>query len=214
MIRVLVVDDQELVRRGFRMILDTLDEVTVVAEASHGREALALINRDRPDVVLSDARMPVMDGVELVKACRATYPEVPVIVLTTFDDDDLVRAAMRAGAAGFILKDSSTEELGRAIEAVQAGGMVVDPRVARALLADAGGPGTEDPLAVLTRTERRVAAEVACGASNAEIAATMVLAEGTVKNHVSALLRKLGHRDRTALALALSRVIDPDRDEE
>ena len=204
MIRVIVVDDQELVRRGFRLVLQTIEDIEVVGEAAHGDEALAVIAKNGPDVVLSDARMPVMDGVALVAACRERHPGLPVIVLTTFDDDDLVREAMRAGAAGFILKDCSPEELHRAITTAHEGGAVIDPRVARALTT-----APVDPLAALTPTERTVAALVARGLSNAELAADLVLAEGTVKNHVSALLRKLGHRDRTALALALSRDLGP-----
>lgn len=205
MIRVVVVDDQQLVRRGFRLVLQTIEGLDVVGEAAHGQEALAVIAKTSPHVVLADARMPVMDGVALVRACRAEHPELPVIVLTTFDDDQLVRDAMGAGAAGFILKDSSPDELRRAITAAYEGGAAVDPRVARAL---ASPP--PDPLAGLTATERVVARHIAAGRSNAEIAAELVLAEGTVKNHVSALLRKLGHRDRTALALALARVLSEE----
>ncbi|WP_226346879.1 response regulator [Agilicoccus flavus] len=220
MTSVVVVDDQQLLRRGLRLVLETVPDVTVVGEAADGREGLAVVAHASPDVVLCDARMPVMDGVEFVGACRRDHPEVPVVVLTTFDDEALVRAALTAGAAGFLLKDSSPEALGEAIRAAAAGGLVVDPRVARIAMAAgapagssaSAGPTSEpvrepdrepDPLAGLTPAERLVAAHVARGATNAEIAAELVLAEGTVKNHVSALLRKLGARDRTALALAL-----------
>ncbi|MDO5504413.1 MAG: response regulator transcription factor [Actinomycetia bacterium] len=215
MIRVLVVDDQQLVRRGFRLVLQTVEGVTVVGEAAHGEEALAVIAKaagsdEAVDVVLSDARMPVLDGVGLVRACRAEHPGLPVVVLTTFDDDQLVRDAVQAGAAGFVLKDCSPEELRRAIVSAHEGGAVIDPRVARALAVPAA-----DPLEGLTPTERVVADHVAAGLSNTEIAAELVLAEGTVKNHVSALLRKLGQRDRTALALTLSRTVrtQPRREE-
>lgn len=207
MIRVIVVDDQQLVRRGFRLVLQTIDDIEVVGEAAHGEEALAVITKASGtaapvDVVLSDARMPVMDGVALVRACREQHPGLPVVVLTTFDDDQLVRDAVGAGAAGFVLKDCSPDELRRAIVSAHEGGAVIDPRVAMALAAPAA-----DPLEGLTPTERVVAGHVAAGLSNAEIATELVLAEGTVKNHVSALLRKLGQRDRTALALALNRAL-------
>lgn len=207
MITVLLVDDQELLRRGIRLLLEAVGGFEVVAEAADGREALAMITRHRPDVVLSDARMPVLDGVELVRRCRAEHPGIPVLILTTFDDDDLVREAVRVGAAGFLLKDVSPEKLGEAIAAVRDGGVVLDPRVAGvALRAVASASPTADPLAVLTRTERLIAIQVAAGRTNREIAADLVLAEGTVKNHVSSLLRKLAARDRTALALSLARL--------
>lgn len=206
MIRVVVVDDSELMRRGLALLLHTADQVEVVGEAADGREALAVVAKVGPDVVLSDAQMPLLDGVGLVGELSRTHPGLPVVVLTTFDDDHVVRAAMAAGAAGFLLKSTSIDGLLQALDAAASGGLVLDPRVARAAFA---AQPTRDPgpLATLTRTERLVAAEVATGASNAEIAARMVLAEGTVKNHVSALLRKLGQRDRTALALLLSRYL-------
>lgn len=205
-LRVLVVDDQQLLRRGLRMLLETTDRVEVAAEAADGAEALAQLNKlERVDVVLSDARMPGMDGIELVTACAEKHPDIPVVVLTTFDDEDVVLGSLGAGAAGFLLKDVSTETLVEALESVVAGGMVIDPRVTRiAVRGQQSVPGDE-PLALLTRAERLVAEQVATGASNTEIAGTLVLAEGTVKNHVSALLRKLEARDRTALALALAR---------
>lgn len=204
--RTVIVDDQELMRRGLALLLST-SEVEVVGEARDGREALAVIHRERPDVVLADAQMPVLDGVGMTRALRAAGEEVPVLILTTFDDEDLVRTAVDAGASGFLLKDTPTEELVHAMAAVASGGLVIDPRVARALLT----PSTprESPLAVLTRAERAVAVEVATGATNAEIAHRLVIAEGTVKNHVSSVLRKLGQRDRTSLALFLARLPTP-----
>lgn len=206
MITVLVVDDQQLLRRGLRLLLGTEPGIEVIGEAADGREALALVERRRPDVVLTDARMPGMDGLELVRALAGLDPPVTAVVLTTFDDEEIVRGAVGAGAAGFLLKDVTTEQLAEAIRAVAQGGMVIDPRVARI----AFGPeavSSPDPLAVLTRAERLVAERIARGLTNAEIAAELVVAEGTVKNHVTNLLRKLGQRDRTGLALALYRAL-------
>ncbi|HIT74163.1 MAG TPA: response regulator transcription factor [Candidatus Avipropionibacterium avicola] len=202
MIRVLVVDDQELLRRGLRLLLETVDDIEVVDEAADGQEALGRIEHSRPDVVLADARMPVLDGEGLVAACAERHPGLPVLVLSTFDDAEVVRAVHLAGAAGFLLKDVSTDTLADGIRAVRSGGLVLDPRVARLV---ASPPQEADPLAELTAAERSVAERVARGMSNAEIAADLSLAEGTVKNTVSALFRKLGVRDRTALALTVSR---------
>lgn len=204
MIRVLVVDDEELVRRGLRMLLELTDGLEVIAEAADGSEALAMINRYDPDVVLSDALMPRMDGVPFVRAVRDQFGTLPVIILTTFDDD-LVRGAMAAGADGFLLKDTSPQQLGDGIRAVHAGRMVIDPRVARAALHHGSGPDP-DPLAVLTRAERAVAELIPQGLTNAEIADRLSITEGTAKNHVSSLLRKLDCRDRVALVLLLQRV--------
>ncbi|MGX5682213.1 response regulator transcription factor [Schumannella luteola] len=204
-IRVLVVDDQELLRRGLRMILQTVGGITVVGEAENGERALALIPELAPDVVLADARMPVLDGLGLVIRCAAAHPGLPVLVLTTFDDAPLVRELLDAGAAGFLLKDISTESLADALEQVLAGGLVLDPRVARAALAPAAPPAARLDL---TAGELAVARLVARGLANAEIAEELHLAYGTVKNTVSAVLRKLGQPDRTALALHLARELD------
>lgn len=218
MTRVLIVDDQQLLRRGLRMLLGTVDGMEVVGEAADGREALAVIERTAPDVVVTDARMPGMDGAGLVAACREQHPGLPVIVLTTFDDTEVVLGSLGAGAAGFLLKDVSPERLAEGIEAAARGELVIDPRVTRIVLGarggmpggrpgaaagDAPGAGEDDTLAVLTRTERALAERVARGMTNADIAADLVVAEGTVKNHVSSLLRKLEQPNRTALALLL-----------
>lgn len=208
--RILVVDDQALMRRGLILLLSTVDGVEVVGEAADGAEALARMRGVQPDVVLTDAQMPGVDGIELVRRLSELHPEVPAVILTTFDDEPVVREALEAGAAGFLLKDSSTEDLVAALTAAVEGGLVIDPRVARVALSarrDAADP--DGPLATLTRAERLVAVEVATGATNAEIAQRLVLAEGTVKNHVSHLLTKLGQRDRTALALLLYRYLGP-----
>lgn len=206
--KVLLVDDQALIRRGLTMLLQTSDQVTVVGEASDGHQALALVPTTAPDVVLSDARMPRMDGVALTRALAEHHPGLPCVILTTFDDEPLVRSALEAGAAGFLLKDSTTEDLLTALEAVRGGGLVLDPRIARlALTGQPAAPQHPPGLAALTRAERAVAAELATGATNTEIAQRLVLAEGTVKNHVSTLLHKLDQRDRTGLALLLYRYL-------
>ncbi|MCT1437987.1 response regulator [Brachybacterium paraconglomeratum] len=211
-VRIVLVDDQELLRRGLAMLLSTVEDIDIVGQAADGAEALAVIGRFAPDVVLADVRMPVMDGIELVSRCRDDHPGLPVLLLTTFDDEPVVQGSLAAGAAGFLLKDTSTEALAEALRSVAAGGMVIDPRVARIALARDADRGRDvaagdDPLAVLTRAEHLVAEQLAEGRTNAEIADELVLAEGTVKNHVSALLRKLGERDRTALALTLYKTL-------
>lgn len=205
-LQVLVVDDQQLLRRGLIMLFGTVEGVDVAAQAAHGDEALAVLRARRIDVVLTDAKMPVLDGIELVRQCARSHPGLPVLVLTTFDEPDIVRGAIAAGAAGFLLKDTSIESLAEAVRAVADGGLVIDPRVARLAFTTNGSrtERNESPvLAVLTPTERKVASLVAEGLTNQAIAARMILAEGTVKNHVSTLLHKLQAPDRTALALTL-----------
>lgn len=184
------------------MILETDSAIEVVGEAENGQRALALIPGLAPDLVLADARMPVLDGLGLVQRCAVSHPDLPVLVLTTFDDARLVRQLLDAGAAGFLLKDISADALIGAIRHVLAGGLVLDPRVARAVLSSTPVQ-MEQP--VLTEAERAVADLVARGLPNAEIAGRLHLAHGTVKNTVSALLRKFAEPDRTALALRLAR---------
>ncbi|MDN5655783.1 MAG: response regulator transcription factor [Kocuria sp.] len=209
-VTVVLVDDQQLLRRGLAMLLSTVAGIEVVGQAVDGVEALAVIRKLGPDVVLADVRMPRMDGLELVDRCRVEHPGLPVLLLTTFDDESLVQGALAVGTAGFLLKDTSTEALAGALRSVAEGGLVIDPRVARAAVRSRTGdhPGeSDDRLAVLTRSEGLVADQVADGRTNAEIAETLALAEGTVKNHVSSLLRKLGARDRTGLALTLYKTL-------
>lgn len=199
-IRVLIVDDQEILRRGLRMLLELEEGIAVVGEAEDGRRALALIPETKPDVALVDARMPGLDGLGFTGRCVERHPGVKVLVLTTFDDPLLVRPLLDAGASGFLLKDVSTSGLHDAIRQVVAGGLVIDPRVARTAL------GAQPALAGLSETERAVGALIAEGCSNTRIAERLHLAHGTVKNVVSALLRKFEEPDRTALALRLARM--------
>ena len=203
--RVLLVEDQQLIRRGLAMLLSTVDGIDVTAQAEDGRTALDILATTELDVVLVDARMPGMDGIEFTAHCTRDHPGLPVLVLTTFDDDALVQAVFSVGASGFLLKDTSLEHLVSALYSVIEGGMVIDPRVARAAIQTKSGG--EGPLAILTRGECVVAELVAQGLTNSEIAASLTLAEGTVKNYVSALLRKIGERDRTALALKLRKAL-------
>ena len=187
------------------MLLSTVDGIDVTAQAEDGHAALDILATTEVDVVLVDARMPGMDGIEFTAHCTRDHPGLPVLVLTTFDDDALVQAVFSVGASGFLLKDTSIEHLVSALYSVIEGGMVIDPRVARAAIQTKSGG--EGPLAILTRGERVVAELVAQGLTNSEIAASLTLAEGTVKNYVSALLRKIGERDRTALALKLRKAL-------
>ncbi len=213
-VRVVVVDDQMLLRRGLRLLLERVPGITIVGEAADGWEALAVIATVSPDVVVSDARMPGLDGPGLVAVCRERFPELPVLILTTFDDAQVVLDSVAAGAAGFLLKDVSPERLAEGIRTVARGEVIIDPRVARTALRGreqaTGRDGPGGPLAVLTRAERAVADRVATGMTNADIAADLVVTEGTVKNHVTALLRKLDQPNRTALALMLHDALQAD----
>ncbi|MEV4482467.1 response regulator transcription factor [Micromonospora coxensis] len=208
-VRVVIVDDQALVRAGFRMVLDSQPDLAVVGEAIDGADALRVLARTEADVVVMDVRMPTMDGVEATRRICRDHPAGPrVLVLTTFDTEDDAFAALRAGASGFLLKNVPPEELLAAIRVVAAGDSVVAPSITRRLLdrfADRLGPGpAEDPrLARLTEREREVLLLVAQGLSNAEIAARVHVAEATVKTHVGRILAKLRLRDRVqAVVLA------------
>ncbi|TQL67875.1 LuxR family two component transcriptional regulator [Nocardioides albertanoniae] len=207
-IRVFLVDDQELVRAGFRMLIDSQADLSVVGEAGDGREALAALDRTDADVVLMDVRMPHMDGVEATGLIAGREAAPRVIVLTTFDLDEYAFAAIRAGAAAFLLKDARPEDLLTAIRTVHAGDSVVAPSTTRRLLehfaaaAPASTPAaTGQRLADLTEREREVLTLVGGGLSNTEIADAFVVAEATVKTHVGRLLAKTGSRDRVQLVV-------------
>ena len=209
-LRVVLVDDQDLMRTGLAMILDAADDLDVVGEASDGAEALRVVRATRPDVVLMDIRMPGMDGIEATT--RLAGPDVTdpttVLVLTTFDADELVVAALRAGASGFLMKDTPAPELVRAVHVVADGGALLAPAVTRRLLDDlvARAPArtaTHPGLDRLTAREREVWLLVAQGLSNTEIAGRLVVEETTVKTHVGRVLAKLRLRDRVqAVVLA------------
>ncbi len=206
-IRVLLVDDQPLMRMGFAMVLDAEDDLEVVGEASDGAAALTQARALRPDVVLMDVRMPGMNGIDATERIVAEHPDLRVLVLTTFDLDEYAFAALRAGASGFLLKDSEPEALVAAIRTVAAGDAVVAPRVTRRMLelfasrlpvrrTDAPPDQTDARIALLTPREVEVLRAIARGLSNGEIAAEFVVSETTVKTHVGNVLAKLGVRDR------------------
>jgi DNA-binding NarL/FixJ family response regulator len=202
-IRLLIVDDQELVRTGFRLFLQTQDDLEVVGEAGDGADAIERARELRPDVVLMDIRMPGMDGVEATARLTAAGIEPPprVLILTTFDLDEYVFGALRAGAAGFLLKDAPRERLLEAIKVVHSGEALLSPSITRRLIEDFAartdplGPPTA-LLEQITPREREVLVLVARGLSNSEIADRLVVTEATVKSHVGSILMKLGLRDR------------------
>jgi DNA-binding NarL/FixJ family response regulator len=200
-IRVLVVDDQELVRAGFSVILTAADGITVVAEAADGAAAVAQAAAEQPDVILMDIRMPGMDGIEATRLITQAKPAPKVVMLTTFDLDDYVYAALRAGASGFLLKDSPRADLINAVRIAASGDALLAPSVTRRLIeVFARRPPEMSPepsrLASVSAREREVLMLLARGRSNAEIAAALFVSEATVKTHVGSVLSKLGLRDR------------------
>lgn len=215
LIRVLLVDDQKLVREGLRTLLDLESDFEIVGEAANGEEGLALYESARPDVVLMDVRMPVMDGVEASKQMCAKFADARVLILTTFDDDEYVFEGLRAGALGYLLKDVSGEELANAVRVVAAGGSMMGPSVARRVLMQITEPASKasdreqanaELLSPLSEREFDILGLIAEGLSNPEIAQRLFLAEGTVKNYVSTILQKLDTRDRTQAVLAAQRL--------
>ncbi|HEY5357215.1 MAG TPA: response regulator transcription factor [Streptosporangiaceae bacterium] len=205
-ISILLVDDQPMLRMGFRLVLDAQPDMRVVGEAGNGAEAVSLAAAKQPDVVLMDVRMPGVDGIEATRRIAAAASATRVLILTTFDLDEYAYAGLRAGASGFLLKDVPPPDLLSAIRAVASGDAVVAPSVTRRLLdvflphlpdpAGAARAGAPPELAALTAREREILTEVASGLSNAEIASRLVLSEATVKTHVGRMLNKLHLRDR------------------
>jgi len=207
-IRVVIADDQGMVRSGFSVLLNAQPDIEVIAEAVNGEEAIARAAELHPDVILMDVRMPVLDGLQATRVITAMDGAPKVLVLTTFDLDDYVYEALRAGASGFLLKDASAGELAEAVRLVAAGDALLSPGVTRRLIAEFARMGaprspSREHLKELTDRESEVLALVARGMSNTEIADYLVVAEQTVKTHVSRILMKLGLRDRTqAVVLA------------
>jgi DNA-binding NarL/FixJ family response regulator len=217
-IRVVLADDEQLLRVGFRMILDAHGDFEVVAEARDGREAVAAAEAHRPDVIVMDVRMPEMDGIAATEAITREHPGVRVLILTTFDLDEYAFAGLRAGASGFLLKNAPPDELVAAIRTVAAGDAVVAPRVTRRLLdtfaqriPTATQLARDERLAGLTDREREVLQAIALGQSNQEIAGSLFVSEATVKSHVSRILAKLELRDRVQAVIFAyeTRLVEP-----
>jgi len=207
-VKVLLVDDDALVRAGLRLILSAADDIEVVGETDDGAGAVAAVRQHRPDVVLMDIRMPQTDGITATAALRRLNPSPQVIVLTTFQADEHVVAALRAGASGFLVKDTPPGDILNAVRLVADGDAIVSPSVTRTLLSHFGTTEASErhqvaaqQLAELTDREREVAAAVGEGASNAEIAASLYMSEATVKAHVSRLLSKLDVSNRVQIAI-------------
>lgn len=206
-IRILIVDDQRILREGLRTLLELESDLVVAGEAEDGQAAIEQYETCRPDVVLMYIRMPRLDGVEATRRLRQRWPDARVIILTTFDDDAYVFDGLRAGALGYLLKDVSGQELADAIRKVAAGGALIEPSVARkvlaefARLAEPARPAVDQLAEPLSERELEILRLLASGASNRQIASQLFLAEGTVKNYVSTILDKLGVEDRTQAAL-------------
>jgi len=209
-IRVLLADDQSLIREGLRLILELQPDIKVIGEASNGREVLDVLARTSADVVLMDVQMPFMDGIEATRAVRNAYPQVKVIILTTFEKDEYIFEGIRAGAIGYLLKDTTSDKLAQAIRAAVQGESVLQPSVASKVLAEFTRLSDKETrpaaanarlIEALSARQLDVLAHLAEGKSNREIAAALFLTEGTVKNHLTSILGKLGVRDRTQAAL-------------
>ncbi|WP_406863229.1 response regulator transcription factor [Streptomyces sp. HUAS MG47] len=207
MIRVLLADDETMIRAGVAAILSTDEDIEVVAEAGDGHEAVALAQRHRPDVALLDIRMPRLDGLAAAEELKRTLPQTAVVMLTTFSEDAYIARALGGGASGFLLKSGDPRELLTGVRAVAGGAAFLSPEIARRVIDTLGGERlarttrARDRLAPLTEREREVVALVGAGLSNQEIAARLYVVEGTVKAHVSAVLARLGLRNRVQLAV-------------
>ena len=199
MLRILIADDHQIVRRGLRMTIEAEQDMKVVADAENGSQVLSLIKKHKPDVVLMEMQMPEMDGVDALKQLRVEFPTLPVLILTTFSDDAHVYAALRAGASGFLLKEMNGDDLVSAIRGAAQGKPQLHPDIARRLMARA--PMPDDPFESLTERERGILKLIAKSMSNKEIASQLFLTEMTVKGYVSDLFAKLGVNDRTQAAL-------------
>lgn len=209
MIKVLIVDDQELIRQSLRIVLDSRGNLEVTDAVSNGQEAIASIRKKCPDIILMDIRMPKMDGVQCTKIVKEHYPEIKIIILTTFDDDEYVYNALKYGASGYLLKGVSMDGLAEAIDIVHSGRAMINPDVATKVVrlfsqmaqTDFSIQVGEIGVSQLAKTEWKIIAQVERGASNKEIADRLNLSEGTVRNYLSIILNKLELRDRTQLAI-------------
>ena len=209
MINVLVADDQELIRQSLQIVLDSKEGIQVIGAAANGQEVIQQVRKQRPDVILMDIRMPKVDGVQCTQIIKESYPEVKIIILTTFDDDEYVYNALKYGASGYLLKGVSMDELENAIRTVYSGKAMINPDIATKVLqlfskmaqSDYTIPVGNKAVADITDAEWKIINCVEKGATNKEIAETLKLSEGTVRNYLSAILNKLDLRDRTQLAI-------------
>lgn len=209
MIKILIADDQELIRQSLMIILNSESSFEVTDAVANGVEVIRSVRKERPDVILMDIRMPKMDGVQCTKIIKENYPEVKIIILTTFDDDEFVYNALKFGASGYLLKGVSMDELAEAIRTVYSGSAMLNPDIAtkvvklfsRMAKADYTISVEEQKEKELTKTEWKIIEQVEYGASNKEVAGNLNLSEGTVRNYLSTILNKLGLRDRTQLAI-------------
>jgi DNA-binding NarL/FixJ family response regulator len=213
MIKVLLVDDQHLIRQGLKALLELEPDLEIIGEAENGKIALDLITQFHPDVVLMDIRMPIMDGVAATQLIHQNFPHVKVLVLTTFDNDEYVKTALQHGAMGYLLKDTPSEELAVAIRAVHKGYTQLGPGIVKKLLTQFQTTPNHTPpappnLTELTPREKEVLRLIAIGASNREIAQQLYISEGTVKNHVTNILNRLSLRDRTQAAIIANTYLD------
>lgn len=209
MIKVLIADDQELIRQSLQIVLNSKQDIEVSDVAANGQEVIQCIWKNKPDIILMDIRMPKMDGVQCTKIIKENYPQIKIIILTTFDDDEYVFNALKYGASGYLLKGVSMDELSDAIRTVYSGRAMINPDIAAKVLrlfsqmaqTNYTIPVEEKDIRQLTKTEWRIIAQVEKGASNKEIADTLSLSEGTIRNYLSTILNKLNLRDRTQLAI-------------
>lgn len=209
MIKVLIADDQELIRQSLQIVLESKNHISVTDAVANGQEVIQSIRKEKPDVILMDIRMPKMDGVQCTKIIKENYPQIKIIILTTFDDDEFVYSALKYGASGYLLKGVSMDELVKAIEVVHSGRAMINPDIATKVLrlfsqlarSDYSISIQKSQVNELTKTEWKIIEEVGRGASNKEISETLSLSEGTVRNYLSTILNKLDLRDRTQLAI-------------
>ena len=203
MIRVLIVDDQSLIREGLGMMLSLYPNISLVGQAVNGKEAIEILDKKEIDLVLMDIRMPLMDGVEATKIIKEKYPNIKVLILTTFNEDEYIFEGLKNGADGYLLKDISSEDLVNAIEAVYNGNILLQPDVAKKALGTISRADSQEKILLkeLTKREYEIAQLVANGKTNKEISQKLFITEGTVKNHLTKILDKLDLRDRTQLAL-------------
>ena len=209
MIKVLIADDQELIRQSLQIVLNSKADIEVCDVAADGQDVIRRIRKEKPDVILMDIRMPKMDGVQCTKIIKENYPQIKIIILTTFDDDEYVYNALKFGASGYLLKGVSMDELENAIKTVYSGRAMINPDIATKVLrlfsqmaqADYSILVGDKNVDELTKTEWKIIAQVEVGASNREIAEALKLSEGTVRNYLSTILNKLDLRDRTQLAI-------------